>query len=50
MDENLALQEVQQAFDEVYSPFFLYFQISSRITGQGSTCGSMASRTFEESN
>jgi len=50
MNQNWDLQEVQLAFDEVDSPFFSYFEISLRITGQGSAYGSMASWTFEESS
>jgi len=50
MDRNWALQEVQLAFDKVDSPFFSYFETSLRITGQGSTYGSTASRTFEGSS
>jgi len=49
IDRNWALREVQLAFDEVDTPFFLNFEISLRITGQGSTYGSTASRTFEGS-
>jgi len=50
MDRNWALQEVQLAFDEVDSPIFSYFEISLRITGQGSAYGSTSSRTFERSS
>ena len=46
-DQNWALREVQLAFNEVDSPFFSYFKIPLRITGQESTYGSTASRTFE---
>jgi len=49
MDRNWALREAQLAFDEVDSPFFSYFESSSRITGQGSAYGSTASWTFEGS-
>ena len=46
LDQNWALREVQLAFNEVDSPFFSYFEISLKLTGQGSTYGSTASRTF----
>jgi len=49
LDQNWVLCEVQLAFNEVDSPFFSYFDISLRITGQGSTYGSTASRTFQGS-
>ena len=50
MDWNWALREVELAFNEFDSSFFSYFEISSRITCQGSTNGCMASRTFEGSS
>jgi hypothetical protein len=50
MNQNWALWEEQLAFDEVERPFFSYFERSLRITGQGSTYGSMASRAFEGSS
>jgi hypothetical protein len=37
MNGNLALEEVQLALDEDYSPLFSYFQTSLMITGQWST-------------
>jgi len=50
MNRNWTLQEVEQAFDEVDSPFFVYFESSLKITGQGSTYWSTASQTFESSS
>jgi len=47
IDWNWALQELQLALDEVDSLFFSYFERSLKITGQGSTYWSTASRTFE---
>jgi len=49
MDPNWAMREVQLAFDEVNSLFFLYFISKLRIIGQGSTYCSKASPTFEGS-
>jgi len=50
MHRTCALREIPPAFDEVGSPLFTYFEISLRITGQGSTYGSTDSRTFEGSS
>ena len=50
MDWNWALQEVQQAFDEVDSSFCSYFDSWLKITGEGSTYWSMASQTLEGSS
>jgi len=50
MDQNWVLREVQLAFDDVDSAFFFYFEISLRITCEGSTYSSMASWTFEGSS
>jgi len=50
MDQNLALGEVQLAFDEVDRILFPYLKSQLRIIGHGSTYWSMASQTYEESS
>jgi hypothetical protein len=50
IDPNWAMQKVQQAFDEVVSPFCSYFESSLLTTGQGSAYGSTASWTYEGSS
>jgi hypothetical protein len=50
MDRNLVLGEVQLPLDAGDRPLFSYFNNSFRIIGQGSTCWSMASQTFEGSS
>jgi hypothetical protein len=48
--QNWALRELQLALDEVDSSFFSNIESALRITGQGSSYWSMASRAFERSS